>query len=217
MIDAVTNSNDSVYTNLSTLAGDYGIGIVNNYVVEEDSSCYLSQYKLYLIPRFGEHDITDSISEQGKMVILPVVRGLGALDYDKDEITNTILLQSSDKSWIRADMSITDANQTANDYLGPAPLAYASVKSNVQWGQNASRMVIIGNGAFACDGNIEVQANRDFFLNCAMWLSNSRDADVIASKTINSGAMIIRGSEFTGLAILCIAILPALRSLPPLL
>lgn len=110
-------------------------------------------------------------------------------------------------------MTIADANFTKNDYMGPAPLAYASVKSNVKWGQDAARMVVVGNSSFALDGNIEVQANRDFFLNCASWLVGESKSDVIASKTINSGALIIRGSEFTGLSILCVAVLPGLAFL----
>jgi ABC-type uncharacterized transport system involved in gliding motility auxiliary subunit len=210
MIDAVMNSNDVMYDNFNKLTNGFGIGIVNNYVVEEDPTYYLSQYKLYLIPQFGKHEITEQIAGQGNMVILPVVRGLGTIDFDESDITNTILLQSSNKSWIRVDMSITDTSQTENDYIGPAPLAYASVKSNVKWGQKAARLVVIGNSAFAQDGNIEVKANRDFFLNCVYWTSGSRDSDAIASKSINSGAMIIRGNEFTGLAIVCIAVLPSL-------
>lgn len=210
MIDAIMNSNEVIYDNLSELTGGFGIGIINNYVVEEDTSHYLSQYKLYLIPRFGQHEITTQIADQGNMVILPVVRGLGTVDYDEAEVTNAVLLQSSDKSWIRADMTITDTNQTQNDYSGPAPLAMASVKSNVKWGEDAARLVVIGNSAFALDGNIEVQANRNLFLNSVLWLTGSRETDVISSKSINSGAVIIRGSELTTLAILCVFVLPGL-------
>lgn len=210
MIDAVLNSNETDYSNLSLLTGEFGIGITNNYVVEEDSQFYLSQYNLYLIPQMGSHPITDPIIAAGTLVILPIVRGLGTIDYDKSEITNTVLLKSSDKSWIRADMTIADQNFTKDDYVGPAPLAYASVKSNVKWGTEAARMVVIGNSSFALDGSIEVQANRDFFLNCALWLSGDKGTETIASKTINSGSIIIRGSEFTGLAVLCLAVLPGL-------
>lgn len=210
MIDAVLNSNETDYSNLSLLTGEFGIGITNNYVVEEDSQFYLSQYNLYLIPQMGSHPITDPIVEAGTLVILPIVRGLGTVDYDKSEITNTILLKSSDKSWIRADMTIADQNFTKDDYVGPAPLAYACVKSNVKWGTEAARMVVVGNSSFALDGSIEVQANRDFFLNCALWLSGDEGTQTIASKTINSGSIIIRGSEFTGLAVLCLAVLPGL-------
>lgn len=210
MIDAVLNSNETDYSNISLLTGEFGIGITNNYVVEEDSQFYLSKYNLYLIPQMGSHPITDPIIAAGTMVILPIVRGLGTIDYEKSEITNTILLKSSDKSWIRADMTITDQSFTKDDYVGPAPLAYASVKSNVKWGTESARMVIIGNSSFALDGSIEVQANRDFFLNCALWLSGDKGAETIASKTINSGSIIIRGSEFTGLAVLCLAVLPGL-------
>jgi len=210
MIDSVLNSNETDYSNLSLLTAEFGIGITNNYVVEEDSQYYLSKYNLYLIPQMGSHEITDPIIQAGTLVILPIVRGLGTIDYDKSEITNTILLQSSDKSWIRADMTIADAKFTKDDYVGPAPLAYASVKSNVKWGTDAAHMVIIGNSSFALDGSIEVQSNRDFFLNCAKWLSGDQGSGVIASKTINSGSLIIRGSEFTGLAILCLVVLPGL-------
>ena len=213
MIDSVLNSNETDYSNLSLLTAEFGIGITNNYVVEEDSQYYLSQYNMYLIPQMGSHEITDPIIDAGTLVILPVVRALGTIDYDKSEITNTVLLQSSDKSWIRADMTITDASFTSNDYVGPAPLAYASVKSNVKWGTDAARMVVIGNSSFALDGSIEVQANRDFFLNCALWLSGDEATEAIAAKTINSGSLIIRGNEFTGLALLCVAVLPGLAFL----
>jgi len=213
MIDSVMNSNETVYTNLSKFTNEFGIGITNNYVVEEDPSHYLSKYNLYLIPLYGNHEITKQIAEQGKMVILPVVRALGTIDYDKKEITNTVLLQSSDKSWIRADMTITDPSRTSGDYLGPAPLAYASVKSNVKWGTDAARLVVIGNSSYAYDGNIEAQANRDLFLNSVLWLTGNRGSEVIASKAINSGTMIIRGSEFASLAVVCIAVLPGLAFL----
>lgn len=210
MVDSVMNSNDIVLNNLNKFTNDFGIGITNNYVVEEDSKYYLTTHNLYLIPLFGQHEITEQIVSQGNMVILPVVRGLGTIDYDQNEITNTVLLQSSDNSWVRADMTITDTNRTDNDYAGPAPLAYASVKSNVKWGNDAAHMVIIGNGSFAYDGNIEAQANRDFFLNSALWLVGNRESEVIASKVISAGAIIIRGNEYTGLSILCLVILPGL-------
>lgn len=213
MIDSVLNSNETVYTNLSVLTAEFGVGITNNYVVEEDARYYLSQYNLYLIPLMGKHEITDPISQAGTLVILPIARGLGTTDYDKSEITNTVLLQSSEKSWIRADMTIADVAFTENDYVGPAPLAYASVKSNVKWGNEAARMVVVGNSSFALDGSIEVQANREFFLNCALWLAGDEGSEQIASKTINSGTMIIRGSEFLGLAVLCLAVLLGLAFL----
>jgi ABC-2 type transport system permease protein len=211
MIDSVMNSNDIVLSNLAKFTNTYGIGITNNYVVEENSTNYLSNHPLYLIPRLGSHEITKQIASENKMVILPVVRGLGTIeDYDKTEITNTILLISSDQSWVRADMTVTDTTRTQKDYAGPAPLAYASVKSNVKWNEDASRMVVIGNSSFALDGSIEAQANREFFINSALWLIGDRETDIIASKAINAGAIIIRGDEFTGLAVVCIAVLPGL-------
>lgn len=213
LVDAVMNTNDIVLGNLNGLTNEFGIDITNNYVVEEDSSFYLSNQKLYIIPGFGPHEITAGIAEAKKMVILPVARGLGEIEQDKSLVERSALLMSSDKSWIRSDMTNTSTSKTETDMMGPIALAYASTRSNVQWGEEAARIVVIGNSSFAYDGNIQVQANRDLFTNIISWLLGDRGGDVISSKIINAGGLIIRGNDFTKLAIICLAVMPGLAFL----
>lgn len=210
MIDPVTSSNEVNYTNLSKFTNEYGIDITNNFVVEEDPQHYLSQRNTFLIPLYGEHEIVTDMAKRQGMVILPSVRALGTGEYDTSEITNTVLLQSSNTSWCRNDMTVKEPQFTENDHIGPWPLAFASVKSNVKWGENASRMVVIGNSIFSYDSMAEVQTNRELFMNCALWLLGNRESEIIATKSINSGSVIIRGSEFVSLAIVCVAVLPGI-------
>lgn len=210
LVDSVMNTNSIVLTNLNTLLNNYGIDINNNFVVEEDSNSYLSTNQMYLIPGFGPHEITQKIAESKQMVILPVVRGLGSVPYDEQTVRLDILLLSSNKSWARTDMTIPAAGRTEADIGGPIPLAYAAVGSNVKWGNDPCRIVVIGNSSFAYDGNLEAQANRNLFLNSVSWLQGDRNSDIIASKQINADRLIVRGNEFVKLAIICVAVLPLL-------
>ena len=213
LVDSVMNTNSITLDNFNTWMNEFGLDITNNYVVEEDASYHLSNQPLYLIPGFGPHEITQKIAESKKMVILPVVRGIGEIEYDKNPVSQSILMVSSDKSWVRSDMTIPTSERTEADMAGPMPLAYAVTRSNVKWGNDAARVVVIGNSSFAYDGNIEVQANRDLFLNCVNWLQGGRDSDLIASKVINADRLIIRGDDFIKLTVICMGVLPGIAFL----
>ncbi len=209
-LDSVMNTNSIQLPNLDAFTREFGISIPNNYVVEENQSNYLSNQKLYLIPQYAPHEITKSIAEAKKLVILPVARGFAEIEFDKNTIKASPLLASSDVSWMRSDMTIPTMEKVEADIMGPIPVGYASTKSNVKWGNDEARLVIIGNGSFAYDGNIEVQANRELFMNSINWLMGNRDSDIIASKAINSQNLIIRGDDFTRLAVICLVIMPAI-------
>ncbi|MEG0251095.1 MAG: GldG family protein [Christensenellaceae bacterium] len=213
MLDSVMNTNDIQLPNLDKFTRDFGISIPNNYVVEENSQNYLSTQKLYLIPQYAPHEITMPIAEAKKLVILPVGRGLSEVEYDKNVVKLTPLLMSSDLSWMRMDMAISSSERTETDIAGPIPLGYASTRSNVKWGNDEARLVVIGNGSFAYDGNIEVQANRELFVNSVNWLLGDRENDVIASKVINSSSLIIRGTDFSRLAMICLVAMPGIALL----
>ena len=207
-VDAVLNSNAVRLPNLNALCNTYGVDIANNYVVEEDPDRYLSSNRLWLIPFLNSHEITAPINDAKKMVILPVVRGLGLLEVDKDEVSVTPLMASSEKSWIRNDMTVTSDTPTQADLTGPIALGYAAARSNVRWGSPASRAVILGNGSFCYDGNLEVQANGDLFTNSVGWLVGSGQSEAIAAKVINADQLIVNSTDFIKLSVICVAVLP---------
>lgn len=210
LLDPVMNSNVKRLDVLNGLVNAYGIDISNNYVVEEDPSYYLSTSDMYLIPRYGAHEITKPIGEAERLVILPLARGLGGVDYDKSKVTRDILLLTSDRAWARADVSIPDENKTSRDVSGPIPLGMAASRSNEGSGNISSRIVVLGDATFACDGNVTVQANGDLLLNSVNWLLGGRERELITGKVINSDVMIVRGNEFVRLAVICCAVMPML-------
>ncbi len=208
MIEPVVGSNTVPMDNLNALCNSFGLDITNNYVVEESGEHYLSVSNLYLVPDMGPHEITQQIGAQNRQVALPVARGIGTVDYDPDAIDHEMLLVSSPDSWVRADMTIETEDRTPDDLEGPMPLAYAVSISNVQWGNPASRVVLVGDVTFATDGNIEFQGNNDFFMNSINWIAGGRESDVIAAKVIGGNSLVIRGDDFWRLAFICVVALP---------
>lgn len=206
LLEPVMTSNEAGLPFTEDIVREYGIDISNNYVVEEDSRYHLAGESLYLIPRFGAHDITAHIGEAQKMAVLPTVRGLGQVETDETKVITSILLLSSDKAWARNDMTIGNANRTGADIPGPLALGFASQK---QEGNGvASKVVVIGDSDFAADGNYSVQANGNLFMSSVDWLQGDRESGSLAGKVINSYSMPVRGDVFIKLACICCLVLP---------
>jgi hypothetical protein len=210
LLDPAASAQNTELPLFEAITGLYGIGITNNYVIEEDTSYYYATSNLYLIPRFAAHPITQPIGAQKKMVILPLCRGISRLPETSSDVKSDELLFTSDKSRARMDMTVGSPAAVASDILGPIPLAYAAVKDPPQPGRRASRMVVIGDSDFLMAGNINAQANGDLFLNTMNWLLGDRENSLIAGKTINADVLMIRGRDFIRIAIICCAVVPLL-------
>lgn len=209
MLDPDLGTSGDSLDNISSIMEKYGINIANNYVFEANNEYHLSNSPLYLIPRCGDHEITTQIGLEEKIVVLPVTRGLGGIDYDEDTVTRSTLLLSSAKSWARMDLTLTTDSVAPSDVQGPIALGFAASRS-AGADKLSSRVVVLGDSSFMVNGNVTAQANADLFLNSVNWLLGGRDSEIIAGKVINSNTLMVRGSDFVKLAILCCGVIPIL-------
>ncbi len=200
MVDPTLSANTNSLKNFEEIAGSYGVNIANNFVFEEDQSYYLTTSNMYLIPRYGDHAVTQQMIAEQKYVVLPLVRGLSETEHG-ETVKMTPLLQSSASSWMRTDVTIADEGMTGADVPGPINLAYAVEK-------NGSRAVIIGDSNFITNGNLTMQGNGSLFVNSVDWLQGNRESSIIAGKVINSSSMIVRGTDFVKLMIICCVVMP---------
>lgn len=204
--DPVMTTNQAVQPLLGEITAGFGIDISNNYVVEEDSRYHLAGESLYLIPRFSSHEITAPIGNEEKMVVLPMVKGLGQADTGEEKVDLGILLLSSDKAWARNDMTIQNSHGTSSDIKGPIALGFASERQET--GGTVSRAVVIGDSDFVSDANYGIQANANLFMNSVNWLQGGREIGSLTGKVMNSYSMPVRGDTFARLAVICCIILP---------
>lgn len=208
MLDPFLTADAAEFVYLNALTWEYGIDVTNNYVMEQSDSYHLSTSPLYLIPRYGDHEIVNTIATSEKLLILPIARGISTVEYDANKVSQTALLASSPNSWARFDMTSEETGKLESDVAGPIALAWAATRSGGEAGTSESRLVVIGDGSFAVGKNVTAQANGDFLVSCVNWLIGSRVTSTVPGKVINSNTMVIRGSDFTRLAVLCCAAMP---------
>lgn len=128
---------------------------------------------LTIIPEYGSHEITNELSAQDRVTILPLALVLQTDSANADYRANA-LLTSTDKAYGETDLvQLTTTNKTAKgdtDISGPLDLAYA-----VQDKDNKPKAIVIGNAQFLMDQFISQQGNRDFALNAVGWLQEQTD------------------------------------------
>lgn len=110
-------------TNYNSIMEEYGCRLADGMVVEEDSSHYY-QNPFYLLPQIRSHAVTSSIAEQNRYVFLPYAQGIVIDDEPREGVTVTALLESSEDSYSKTDVSGAKAlEKEAGDIDGPFALA----------------------------------------------------------------------------------------------
>lgn len=205
MMDPVLSQTDLSFPNLQSVAASYGLSLINNYVVEEDASYHLSNSQLFVIPRYGDHEVTRPLIEAEKMVILPIAMAVSSTGEQGDGIEQTVLLASTASSWARYDLAQQSTERTDRDAGGPLPLAYAVSKTE---GNTQSRVIVIGDSTFVTGTNVDAQANSAFLISVLDWLHGSKISASVPGKVISSGRLMVKQGEFRRIAIACCALLP---------
>jgi hypothetical protein len=200
---------DLKLTFLQAVLAKFGVTFVNNFTVEENPRYYYSNSKLNVIPAMGLHEITQALLERKMYVILPVAMALQQTPAD-DSLDVESLLQTTESSWIRTNLTINSASATAEDDHGPADVALAIVRNNSAYAIPDARAVVIGNSAFLSEKYVNAQGNLDFFINAVNWVQGARAVNTIRPKALNADSLDITGSDFLRLGIVSVLVLPVL-------
>ena len=88
-------------------------------------------------------------------------------------------------------------------------LAWAASRDSGKTGVDQSRVVVIGDGTFILGDNVTAQGNADLLVAAVGWLRGTGVSVSVPGKVINSGSMLVRGSDFITLAIIVCAVIPA--------
>ena len=106
---------DTELTNFKKLLEYYGIGIENNFVVEEDSYSFYSDNKMFLVPYYESHSIVDSLNSESLAIIFPYTLRLEELKTDDRNLIIEPLLKTSEYSWARYNLTDATASKTTDD------------------------------------------------------------------------------------------------------
>ena len=116
------------------------------------------------------------------------------------------LAKTSPDSWgetNRADLQRGVAQPDPQDLKGP--LAVAAVATI-----DKARMVVYGTSNLAANQFLNIQGNRDFFLNTVSWLAEEEDQISVRPKDVKQTPVFMSSNQAQAVFLLPVVILPAL-------
>lgn len=113
-------------TNFNKLLDFYGISVTKGMIIETDKNNYY-QDPFYLLPTVIYDTITESVYNSGSYVFAPYSQGL--TEEDRDDVEISVLLSSSDKSYVRDNIEeSTSYEKQKDDTDGPFDIGVKCVK-----------------------------------------------------------------------------------------
>jgi len=132
-----------------------------------------------LVVDYGESPITKNL--QRGMTFFPLARTVSIADKGKTEPSTVELLKTSARSFTIPNLKQKEVRyDPKTDTMGPLSLGVAADRKS---GDKDSRLVVIGNSAYATNQWIDLQHNGDLFFNAIDWLAQDENLISIRPKS----------------------------------
>ncbi|HSE93441.1 MAG TPA: GldG family protein [Methylomirabilota bacterium] len=158
--------------------GKYGFELGNNLVIELNPIGRLFGIgpEVPIIQQYETHAITRDMA--GISTLFPLTRTVEVAKAPPAGIVLTPLARTSTESWAETDRASLQAGQVKadpQDLKGPVTVAAVATKDK-------ARIVVYGTSSLAANQFLNLQGNRDFFLNTVSWLAEQEDLIAIRPK-----------------------------------
>ena len=173
--------------NFLLLLETYGVEPVDGLMVEENSGNYL-QYANYLLPFIYEHDVTKSLMENKYYVLMPGAQGIKPIDAYRSSLQITTLLETSEKSFSKTDVTSATMTKEEGDIDGPFAVGVAVTEDFM----GETTKFIWFPSSYLVDDNINKLVgggNSSLFVSSLAWLCDVEDAYTIASHSLGINAL----------------------------
>lgn len=157
-----------------------------------------------IIQQYESHQITRDMS--GISTLFPLTRSVQAAKTPPQGTNVQPLAKTSADSWgetSRAELQQGQVKPDPGDARGPLPVAAVATRDK-------SRIVVYGTSSFAANQFINLQGNRDFFLNTVSWLAEEEDQISIRPKESRSAPVFLTSQQAQAVFLLPVVILPGI-------
>ena len=157
-----------------------------------------------LVQQYEAHPITRDLA--GVTTLFPLTRSLATLRTPPAGLSVQPLARTSADAWGETDRQALEKGQAKpdpQDVKGPLGLAVVATRDK-------ARVVVYGTSELAANQYLNIQGNRDFFLNTVSWLAEEEDLISIRPKDARQTPVFLTSQQAQAVFWLPVVILPAI-------
>ena len=184
----------------------YGIELDDDLVVEENPIGRLFGIgpEVPIVQQYEAHPITRDMG--GVSTLFPLVRSMRPAKTPPKSANVVTLARTSPQSWGETDRAALERGQAKPDPQDPkGPLAVVMVTT-----MDKARLVVYGTSNLAANQFLNIQGNRDFFLNTVSWLAEEEDQISIRPKDARQTPVFLTSQQAQAAFLLPVVVLPGL-------
>ena len=186
--------------------GRWGVELGDNLVVELSPIGRLFGIgpEVPIIQQYEPHSITRDLA--GITTLFPLTRTVTPVKTLPAGVNVQPLAKTSPESWgetNRQELEQGTARPDPQDPKGPLSVAVVATKDK-------ARVVVYGTSNLATNQFLNVQGNRDFFLNTVSWLAEEEDQITVRPKDTKQTPIFLSAQQGRFVALLPLVVLPGL-------
>ncbi len=184
----------------------YGFELGDNLVVEPNPIGRLFGIgpEVPIVQQYESHAITRDMG--GVTTLFPLTRSVAAAKAPAQGLTVQLLARTSPQSWGETNRDALQRGEAQPDPQDPrGPLGVAAVAT-----KDKARIVTYGTSNLASNQFLNLQGNRDFFLNTVSWLAEEEDQISIRPKDARQSPVFLTAQQGQAVFLLPVVVLPAL-------
>lgn len=191
---------------IKRLLNRYGFELGDNLVIELNpvGRMFGIGPEVPIVQQYEGHPITRDLA--GITTLFPVTRSVGSAKTPPTGVSVQPLARTSPESWGETDRASLQAGQVKPDPNDPkGPLSVAAVAT-----RDKARLVVVGTSNLAANQFINLQGNRDFFLNTVSWLAEQEDLLSIRPKDSKQSPIFLTSQQAQMVFLVPVVFVPGL-------
>lgn len=198
--------------NFKKLLSDYGLDIVQGYIVDTEQSMS-ANYPTILQPTMKEHDITAEVTEGSVFQALAV--GMTSQEKVRSTLKIEPLLQSSDTSFSRVNQEAKSIEKVDSDIAGPfiTAAAVTDTYSEKKNGVGHATKIFVYGSYFDNYNQVFISSNqygnRTMLLNSLNWLAGGQTTTLaIPTRSLDTETVRMEAGTIAFWIVLLVVLLP---------
>jgi ABC-type uncharacterized transport system involved in gliding motility auxiliary subunit len=199
---------------LKAYLAKYGIALGNDLVIDRLSRAFGGDFVVPAVFQYEPHPITRDFGTT--LTFFPLTRSVDVQVKPPRGVTAQRLAKSGPGSWAETNRSELDRGEVTMDQTDrPGPIPVAAVATvdapNPPEGRKdaKARVVAFGTSALASNQFLNVQGNRDLFLNTVSWLAEEEELIAIRPKDPKQTPVFLTATQGRLVFLVSVVLLPA--------